>query len=274
MADRKGPILPWKSEIQEPKLSPVEVSRRFLEHLKHSFHHAIGQRGSAATLSDCKVVLTVPASFDEVARGLTYEAAETAGLGRVTLLEEPQAAFYAWIAQSEGKWRDLVKPGDIVLVVDVGGGTTDFSLISVSEQEGNLRLERISVGEHLLLGGDNMDLALAYRLKAQLENEGKKVDHWQLLTLVHPAREAKEKILSDPTLEEFPIAVASRGASLFAGTITTRLTRAQVLEATVDGFFPIIGIMKCRPRENPSAFRSMDCPSFPIRESAVIWQDF
>ena len=171
-------------------------------------------------------MVTVPASFDEVARSLTAEAAEAAGLGHVTLLEEPQAAFYAWAAHAGGRWRDAVTPGDVILVCDVGGGTADFSLIAVTDVEGALELERISVGEHILLGGDNMDLALAYTLRAKLEAEGKSLDDWQFLALVHAAGRAKIALFEDAGLAEAPIAVPSRGSSLFAKTISTALDRA------------------------------------------------
>ncbi|HEX3522798.1 MAG TPA: Hsp70 family protein, partial [Stellaceae bacterium] len=138
----------------------------YLAHLKNAFLYAGRVLGRSRDLSETEMVLTVPASFDAVARNLTAEAAEAAGLGKVILLEEPQAAFYAWIAQADREWRSLIAPGDIVLVCDVGGGTTDFSLIAVTDNNGTLELDRISVGEHILLGGDNMDLALAYTLQA------------------------------------------------------------------------------------------------------------
>src|SRR5208337_4737080 len=137
----------------------------YLEHIKEGFLYAESVQGRTWNLADGQVVLTVPASFDEIARNLTAAAAEAAGFSKVVLLEEPQAAFYAWTAQAGNSWRTQVKRGDMVLVCDIGGGTADFSLIAVSENEGNLEAERISVGEHLLLGGDNMDLALAYTCK-------------------------------------------------------------------------------------------------------------
>ena len=235
--DRLGPILPWGEESSAPlsKISPVEASRRYLSHLKSALIH---RRGTFDE-KNAHVVLTVPASFDEVARQLTHEAAKVAGLADATLLEEPQAALYACIAGTGGQWRKQVHPGDLILVIDVGGGTTDFSLIAISEEDGNLRLERIAVGDHLLLGGDNMDLALAYSVRAELEAQGKPLDHWQFLSLVHSARLAKEKLLSDDSLSEVPIAVASRGASLFKKTLSTKLTRAQVLTLLLDGFFPL-----------------------------------
>ena len=183
-------------------------------------------------------MVTVPASFDEVARNLTAEAAEAAGLGRVTLLEEPQAAFYAWAARAGRQWRDAVTPGDIILVCDVGGGTADFSLIAVTDVAGALELERISVGEHILLGGDNMDLALAYTLQARLEAEGKSLDAWQFLALVACRRTAQRSPCSrTPGLAEAPIAVPSRGSSLFAKTISTALDRASLSQVVLDGFF-------------------------------------
>src|ERR1700746_3434425 len=195
------------------------------------------QQGREWDLADGQVVLTVPASFDEVARSLTAEAAEAAGLGNVTLLEEPQAAFYAWSARAGREWRDAVAPSDIILVGEVAGGTADFSLIAVTDVGGDLELERISVGEHILLGGDNMDLALAYTLQTRLEAEGKSLDSWQFLALVHAAAQAKVALFEDPNLPEAPIAVPSRGSSLFAKTIATAFDRASLSQVVLDGFF-------------------------------------
>ena len=235
--DPRHRSLPWRSDIQDEKLSPFECSRRYLAHLKNGFLYAGRVQGRNWDLSEAQIVLTVPASFDEVARSLTAEAAEAAGLGKVTLLEEPQAAFYAWIAQAGREWRSLVSPGDIVLVCDVGGGTADFSLIAVTDNDGNLELERISVGEHILLGGDNMDLALAYTLQAKLEAEGRSIDSWQFLALVHAASKAKIALFDDDSLTEAPIAVPSRGSSLLLRTVSTKLDRASVEQVILDGFF-------------------------------------
>ena len=234
--DPRQPVLPWGSAI-EGKLSAFECSRRYLAHLKQGFLHAEAAQGRPWDLAQGQIVLTVPASFDEIARNLTFEAAEAAGLPNVVLLEEPQAAFYAWTAQAGKDWRSQVSAGDIVLVCDVGGGTADFSLIAVTSVGGNLALERISVGEHLLLGGDNMDLALAYTLRAQLEDAGKAIDDWQFLSLVHAARIAKISLFSDPTLENAPVTVPSRGSGLFVGTLSTRLERATLEQVVLDGFF-------------------------------------
>ena len=235
--DPKQRTLPWRSDSAEEMLSPFEVSRRYLRHLKDAFLHTVHAQGRQWDLGDGQIVVTVPASFDEVARSLTAEAAEAAGLGNVTLLEEPQAAFYAWTARAGRQWRDAVAPGDLILVCDVGGGTADFSLIAVTDVGGNVELERISVGEHILLGGDNMDLALAYTLQARLEAEGKALDAWQFAALVHAASRAKITLFEDPTLAESPIAVPSRGSSLFAKTIATALDRISLSQVILDGFF-------------------------------------
>ena len=188
-------------------------------------------------LTDGQVVLTIPASFDDIARNLTAEAAEAAGLGKVVLLEEPLAAFYAWTAQAGKDWRALVRPGDIVLVCDVGGGTADFSLIAISEKDGALDLNRISVGEHILLGGDNMDLALAYALRAKLEADGKSISDMQFLSLTHSAGKAKVAMLEDESMTEFPIAVPTRGSSLLGKTVSTKLDRQTLEQIVLDGFF-------------------------------------
>jgi len=235
--DPKQRTLPWKSNVAEEKLSPFECSYRYLQHLREAFLYAERAQGRDWDLADGQIVVTVPASFDEIARSLTAEAAEAAGLGNVTLLEEPQAAFYAWTSQAGRAWHDLVAPGDIILVCDVGGGTADFSLIAVTEVAGTLELERISVGEHILLGGDNMDLALAYALQAKLEAAGKSLDAWQFLTLVHAASKAKITLFENDALVEAPIAVPSRGSSLFARTVSTTLDRQMLEQIVLDGFF-------------------------------------
>jgi hypothetical protein len=240
--DPRQRVLPWKSEIEEEKRSAFDSSRLLLAHIKDGFGHAMRAAGKERDLADAEIVLTVPASFDEVARNLTAEAAEAAGLGKVVLLEEPLAAFYAWTAQTGADWRAQVRPGDIVLVCDVGGGTADFTLIAISQKDGALDLERISVGEHILLGGDNMDLALAYALRAQIEAEGKSIGDMQFLALIHGASRAKEAMLEDETIAELPIAVPSRGSSLFGGTVSTKLERTLLEQIVLDGFFARTGI--------------------------------
>jgi hypothetical protein len=232
--DRRGPLLPWGSTVVTQKWSPLEVSRQLLTHLLASQR----QRRPDQVFSAATTVVTVPASFDEAARSLTLEAAAQAGLGEITLLEEPQAAFYAWLEGQGTAWRSQVKAGDLLLVCDVGGGTADFSLIAVSEHQGDLALERIAVGEHLLLGGDNMDLALAHALGEALAAAGTPVDDTQFLALVHAARAGKEAMLGDASLSEVPISVPARGRRLVASTLRTTLTREQVNRVVVDGFFP------------------------------------
>jgi molecular chaperone DnaK (HSP70) len=258
--DPRQPILPWASEIAETKLSPVECSRHYLEHLKQGFLHAEAAQGRKWDLSECQIVLTVPASFTEVARNLTQEAAEAAGLRNVVLLEEPQAAFYAWTAQARSDWRKQVAAGDIVLVCDVGGGTADFSLIAVTEADGNLAVERISVGEHILLGGDNMDLALAYTLRFQLENEGKSIDDWQFLALIHAAQLAKVTLFSNTDLTEVPVTVPSRGSSLFAKTLATKLDRATLEQVVLDGFFEMTPVTEMPAESGSTALQEFGLP--------------
>src|SRR5262249_45005826 len=185
-----------------------------------------------------EVVLTVPASFDAAARELTVEAARAAGLENLTLLEEPQAAFYSWLGLHADTWRDLVKVGDLVLVADVGGGPADFPLIEVGAEAGNLVLTRLAVGDHLLLGGDNMDLALAYATAKQFTDKGVKLDHGQMLMLGYSCRQAKERLLGDETLTSSPVVVLGRGRKVIGGSLQGELTRAEVERVLLDGFFP------------------------------------
>ncbi len=236
--DRRAGILPLGAPEDVEKISPVEASWRYLEHLSEAFDARFGGGDAAFTKQD--VVVTVPASFDASARELTVEAALAAGIENLTLLEEPQAALYAWTLGMGDAWRTQLRPGDVVLVVDVGGGTTDFSAIAAVEKEGSLDLVRVAVGDHILLGGDNMDLALAHVVRQKLELEGKAVDRWQQVSLVHACRTAKERLLSDVTVQRSAIAIASRGASLLGGTLRSELTRDEVTRTIVDGFFPSV----------------------------------
>jgi len=235
-------ILPWQSPLEERKISPLKAQTFYLEYLRHNLEHHLRQEGTELNLAECQVTLTVPASFDEVARLLTAEAAQEAGWGEVTLLEEQQAAFYHWLGCNAKTWREQVSAGDVILVCDIGGGTADFSLIAVTAKNAQLHLERISVGDHLLLGGDNMDLALAYTLRAELEEHGKELDNAQFLALIHACRQGKEALLADPELQSYPIAVAGRGASLFARSRSTQLLRAHIQDIVLDGFLPLCSI--------------------------------
>jgi molecular chaperone DnaK (HSP70) len=238
-ADRTGAVLPWQSPDDVPKLSPVEVTSRYLSHVREAWDAA----HSDAPLSEQEVLVTVPASFDEVARELTLRAAREAGLPDVTLLEEPQAAFYAWIDTAGEAWREQVEVGDRILVCDVGGGTTDLSLIAVGESDGSLELERIAVGDHILLGGDNMDLALAYRVSNRLAEKGTKLDPWQFRGLIQNCRAAKEKLLDDSGgADSVAVSILGRGRKLVGGTLRFDITRADLEESLVDGFFPAVDL--------------------------------
>jgi molecular chaperone DnaK (HSP70) len=239
--DRASPVLPWQAPEGVPRRSPISASAAYISHLAKAWQHARVAAGEKkAMLSAQEVLVTVPASFDEEARELTLQAAAEAGLPNVRLLEEPQAAFYAWLASQGDAWRERMKVGDLVLVCDVGGGTTDFSLIAVSEEGGSLALRRVAVGDHILLGGDNMDLALARLLQQKLEAGGHKIDGWQLQQLWHQCRAAKERLFEDEALASQPVTVLGRGSKLVGGTIKAELTRDELLRVLVDGFFPLV----------------------------------
>lgn len=247
--DRRSSLLPLGAPEDVEKISPVEASWRYLEHLAEAWTHKYGADNS---LGAQEIVLTVPASFDAAARDLTVEAAGLAGFEDLTLLEEPQAALYAWIAAAGDDWRKYIRPGDIILVVDVGGGTTDFSAIAATEENGSLSLQRIAVGDHILLGGDNMDLALAYLARKKLLDEGKELDRWQMIALTHAARIAKERLLSDATVDKLPVVVPSRGAKLLGASLRTEISREDVQKILVDGFFPSVPA-NARPQARPRA---------------------
>ena len=232
--DRRAAILPVEAPEEVQRVSPLQASMRYLEHLRAAWDH----RHPDAPLPEQDVVLTVPASFDPAARELTAEAAAAVGLGHLVLLEEPQAALYHWILAARGEWRKQVRVGDIILVIDLGGGTADFSLIAVTERDGALELVRVAVGDHILLGGDNMDLALAHTVRAKLAEAGTNLDPWQVQALTHGCRHAKESLLGDAGLDSAPVVVPSRGSRLIGGTLRTELTRAEVAQTLVEGFFP------------------------------------
>lgn len=236
--DRREPILPLDAPEEVEQLSPLQASILYIEHLRAAWDQAYPD----APLADQDVVLTVPASFDPAARELTAEAARAVGLDNLTLLEEPQAALYSWIQSTRGEWRKQVEVGEIILVIDVGGGTTDLSLIAVTEQDGSLALNRIAVGDHILLGGDNMDLALAALIRNKLAQDGKKLDLWQLQALTHGCRGAKEQLLADPELDSVPVVVPSRGSKLIGGTLKSELSCEDVERTLLDGFFPAVGV--------------------------------
>jgi molecular chaperone DnaK (HSP70) len=258
--DRTAPLLPWRAPEDVPKLSPVEVSARYLTHLRNAWDTRFAGQAPELALADQDVFLTVPASFDEEARELTLRAAEQAGLPRVTLLEEPQSAFYAWLDSQGERWRKQVTVGDLILVCDVGGGTTDFSLIAVSEDKGELTLKRVAVGDHILLGGDNMDLALARLLQQRLEDEGHRIDTWQLHGLWHQCRLAKETLFADAKRQKHPLALLGKGTKLIGGTVKTELRREDVSRTLLDGFFPRVASHELPARQRRIGFQELGLP--------------
>lgn len=248
--DRTAPILPWGGGEDLKKMSPLEVSAQYLLHLRQAWNFLMARDNADWALEHQEVFLTVPASFDAAARELTVQAAERAGLPAVRLLEEPQAAFYAWIQGMGERWRKQVKVGDLILVCDVGGGTTDFSLIAVSEEGGELELKRVAVGEHILLGGDNMDLALAYAVQQRLAAKGTKLDAGQMRGLWQSCRAAKENLLQPDAPKKQPLAILGRGSRVIGGTIRAELTYAELESTLVEGFFP-----RCESSDLPKTGR-------------------
>ena len=254
--DRAAPLLPLNAPAGVEKLSPVQVSREYLDHLKNAWN----SRHAEAPFESQQVLLTVPASFDAVARELTLKAAEQAGYQDVVLLEEPQAAFYAWL-QRHPDWRERVTVGDLILVVDIGGGTTDFTLIAVTEQAGELQLERIAVGEHILLGGDNVDLALARLVEQQLTAKNVKLDALQVFQLWQQCRIAKEKLLEDKSKKaEQAVTVLGRGAGLVGGTIKSKLTREDIENILLQGFFPEVTSEEIPQRQRRIGLQEIGLP--------------
>jgi len=260
--DRRAAILPWKAAAHPSpsgrgeggegrRVSPLEASTYFLSHFVEAWNHLIAKDAPKLKLEKQDIILTVPASFDAAARDLTVEAAKAAGLEKLTLLEEPQAAFYSWIEMSHDQWREHVEVGDIVLVCDVGGGTSDFSLIAVSEEAGQLVLTRVAVGDHILLGGDNMDLALAHHAAQQFTAKGIKLDQGQMHALWHSCRFAKETLFLSGK-DAAPITVLGRGSKVIGGTIKGELQKADVESVLVDGFFPV-----CTRDEKPRTQRTV-----------------
>ncbi len=263
--DRTAQVLPFRGAQREleaemeggEKVSPVNASARYLAHLRAAWDDA--HEDEPADEQD--VLVTVPASFDPVARELTVVAAREAGFDKVTLLEEPQAAFYAYLAARGDGWRKDLKPGDIVLVCDVGGGTCDFSLIAVADEGGSLALERIAVGDHILLGGDNMDLALAAIVQRDLGSSGKPaLDAMQQRALVQGCRRAKEQLLGDKPPNSVNVSILGRGSKLIGGTIKAEVTREAAEAMVVDGFFPKVEVSARAERRRTVGLRELGLP--------------
>ncbi|MGL0928888.1 Hsp70 family protein [Vibrio vulnificus] len=232
--DRHSDILPWAGVSDVEKVSPVIASASYLNHIRQAWNH----RHPGNLLEDQEVVVTVPASFDETARKLTLEAAQLAGLSQVLLLEEPQAVCYDWYARHQHSAAELLKEIPLILVCDVGGGTTDLSLIEAKFNQDALALDRIGVGEHLMLGGDNLDLALAH-LAEQRFNQSKKLNAASLTKLIQQTRKAKEQLLSSTAPEEVKITMLGSGSKLLGGTKSISLNKQEVHQIALDGFFPL-----------------------------------
>lgn len=236
--DRTAKILPWGSRDLESAVSPVEASARYLSHLREAWNYTIAKGSEELLLENQEIVLTVPASFDAVARELTVEAARGAGLPEIVLLEEPQAAFYSWLFSHETSWRKALKDISLILIIDVGGGTTDLSLIEVVRSEAGLSLKRIAVGEHLMLGGDNIDLALARVVEEEYIEGDRKLDSQRWSLLAQECRGVKEKALEGEGAERFPITLPGRGSRIIGEAIQAEISREEVLNVVMEGFFP------------------------------------
>jgi molecular chaperone DnaK (HSP70) len=265
--DRTADLLPWQGAEDVDRLSPVEVSARYLGHLREAWDN----RFADAPLAEQDVVLTLPASFDEVARELTIKAAARAGLPRVVLIEEPQAAFYAWIDAHAADWDRRVSPGQRILVCDIGGGTSDFTLIRVRQTAGGesdasgernkVQFHRVAVGDHLILGGDNLDLALAQHLERRLKGDGN-LEQRQWSMLVRLCRHVKEALLGPAAPEKMTISLPSAGSKLIGGALQFEVTRDEAQQVLVDGFFPFVAL-DVKPQARQSGFQEFGLPYAP-----------
>ena len=261
--DRTADILPWGAEQPEHACSPVAASAHYLAHLRDAWNHVMAARDGGEVAEELRferqaIVLTVPASFDEEARELTVQAAREAGLENLTLLEEPLAAFYSWIAAHQGALKRYLKDGQLVLICDVGGGTTDFSLIRVRVAGKDVQFARTAIGEHLLLGGDNVDLALARRVEEKLGHP--RLTLRQQHALRRQCCAAKEKLLSDSSVERVPLTVLGGGRAVVGGALTTELTRAEVEQILVDGFLPLTAPDDLPARDRRAGLRELGLP--------------
>jgi hypothetical protein len=254
--DRTSPLLPFRAPEGVEKISPVEASRRYLQHLREAWD----VKHPDTPFTEQQVLVTVPASFDAVARELTLDAAKLAGYQNITLLEEPQAAFYAWL-ERHGDWRERVAVGDLILVVDIGGGTTDFTLIAVTDQGGELALTRVAVGEHILLGGDNVDLALAGVVAARLAEKGTRIDSRQHQALWANCRTAKEKLLAPgATVQEQAVTILGKGSGLVGGSIKATLLKSDIETVLGEGFLPAVASSEMPAGARRAAVQELGLP--------------
>ncbi|MEW5852957.1 MAG: Hsp70 family protein [Myxococcota bacterium] len=273
--DRESAILPWGAPPEVPRLSPVHVSTMLLRHMKGAWDHA----HPGTPLHEQEVILTVPASFDEVARELTVQAAREAGLTRLTLLEEPQAAFYDFVGAQGAELARVLQGKRLVLVVDVGGGTTDLTLVEVKQHPGgDVTLTRIAVGDHILLGGDNMDLSLARLVEQKAFGEAGKLEAAQWSQLVHVCRMAKQALLSEKGgPAKYGVAIPARGAKLVGGSTKVELAREEAMAVLLDGFFPMATSEPPRIRGRAAGLMELGLPyanepAIPRHISAFLWR--
>ncbi len=255
--DRHSPLLPWGATEEVTKFSPVVASKLLMRQLVDAWQQAFPD----SPIEEQLVTLTVPASFDMAARELTREAALAAGLPPdFILLEEPQAAVYHWLEKSGDDWRKRVREGDCLLVCDVGGGTTDLTLVRVEQEDGELSLRRLAVGNHLLVGGDNMDLSLAHFVAQKFAQKGTKLNAWQSISLWHACRRAKESLLSLDGKETETVSVLGRGSKLIGGTVSVEISRQEVQDLLVEGFLPLCAPDAVPHREPHSGFQELGLP--------------
>ncbi len=257
---RRSKILPAQAEPPQPMISPVDASARYLMHLRDAWNGAIGSDGETR-FEHQEIVLTVPGSFDEEARELTVEAARTAGLEKLTLLEEPLSAFYAWIAanrHAQAGNNEYLRDGALILICDIGGGTTDFSLIHARFVDGELQFDRTAIGEHLLLGGDNLDFALARYVEKKLKDV--KLTLRQRYALRRTCCASKERLLNDSSLERVPVTILGSGRAVIGDALSTDLTREEVLQVLTDGFLPITAPHEMPATGTPTGLRELGLP--------------
>lgn len=254
--DRRKKNLPLQTEVEENLMSPLEACSAILLYLRKAWESSMAD----LPFLEQSILITVPASFDPSARQLIQEAAQMAGYPEIILLEEPQAAFYSWLYTHSANWRELLKVNDSILVVDIGGGTTDFTLIVVEEENGNLVLRRQAVGSHLLLGGDNIDLGLAHIVKQKFEEAGHVIDDWQFQSLTHRCREAKELMMGESPPSEVDITILGRGSRLIANTLTMNLAQSEVEKLILAGFLPFVEPEERSPTERRTGIQQVGLP--------------
>jgi molecular chaperone DnaK (HSP70) len=281
--DRTAPILPWGAKAEIPKVSPVEASKRYLQHIREAWDAQIAAGQEESVFNQQLIILTVPASFDEVARELTITAAHQAGIPRAILLEEPLAAFYNWLSENQSNWQAQMADRQLILVCDVGGGTTDFTIVGVREGEAGLRFDRLAVGEHLMLGGDNMDMTLGRHLETKLLSHPGKLDAERWHQLVHQCRKAKETLLDpEESRSDQPaamdITVMGTGGQVIGGTIKGSLTQEEVQQLIIDGFFPKVSLEEIPSERRRAGLTELGLPYVQdpaiTRHLAAFWQRF